>query len=102
MILPEFWPEWERLLGRLHLTWQNFFRGQILLSLSIGILTWIAGLLLGLPAAFVLGLLAGSLEVIPNLGPVLAAIPATLVALVQGPCNCSVYVFMFALLDIRV
>src|SRR5260221_10985072 len=53
-----------------------WLQGQIILSLSIGVLTWIALMLLGIPFALPLALLAGILEIVPTLGPTLAAIPA--------------------------
>ena len=99
---PEFRPEWDELFSRLNVTWQNFFRGQIILSVSIGVVTFIAALALGLPAAFVLGLLAGVLEVVPNLGPVLAAVPAVLLALVDGSSIWPVNNGIFALIVIGV
>ena len=41
--------------------------------------------LLGMPSAFVLGLLAGLLEFIPFAGPILSAVPAVLLALAVSP-----------------
>jgi len=59
--------------------------GQAFLCLIIGVLALIAYLLIGLPNAFVLALLAGVLEAVPMIGPLLGAIPAALVALSIGP-----------------
>lgn len=56
-------------------------RGQLLLSLSIGVITWFALSIIGLEFALPLALLAGILEIVPTLGPILAAIPAIIVAL---------------------
>lgn len=41
--------------------------------------------LLGVPLALSLGFLAGLLELVPYVGPVLAAVPALLLAFVQAP-----------------
>lgn len=60
-------------------------RGQILLSLSIGIIIWITLTILGLPFAIPLAVLAGLLEIIPTLGPIISAIPAAIVALSISP-----------------
>jgi len=60
-----------------------YLRGQLLLSLIVGIAATIALLLLGVPYAFVLGVFAGMAELIPMLGPILGAVPAILVALFQ-------------------
>lgn len=64
--------------------WHAFFRGQIILSVTIGFVTWVILTLLGMPGALILAILAGMLEVIPNIGPILAMIPAVIVALIQG------------------
>ncbi len=63
--------------------WNAFLRGQLILGLIIGLATFFLALILGLPNALLLGLLAGVLEFIPNIGPILAAIPAILLALFQ-------------------
>jgi predicted PurR-regulated permease PerM len=59
--------------------------GQSILCLVIGILALIAYLFIGLPNALVLALIAGVLEAVPMVGPLLGAIPAALVALSIGP-----------------
>lgn len=58
--------------------------GRLSSMLIIGVLTTVGLWLLGMPLALVLGVLAGLLEYIPNFGPILAAIPALLIALTQG------------------
>lgn len=63
--------------------WNAFLRGQLILGLIIAIVTFLLATIMGLPNALLLGLLAGLLEFIPNIGPVLAAIPAVLLALFQ-------------------
>jgi predicted PurR-regulated permease PerM len=70
-----------RLLWELAQVWNAYLRGQLLLGVFIGALVLIAALLLGLPSAPILALIAGILEFIPNLGPFLALIPAALFAL---------------------
>lgn len=72
----------ERLLHELGLIWNAYLRGQLLLGFSVGMATWMVALILGLPQPLVLGLLAGFLEFIPNIGPTLSSIPAILFALV--------------------
>ncbi len=59
--------------------------GQAILCTVIGILALIAYLLIGLPNALVLALIAGVLEAVPMIGPLLGAVPAALVALSIGP-----------------
>lgn len=59
-------------------------RGQLLLGLSIGSLVFIALVILGIPYATTLAVLAGFTEFIPYLGPFIAAVPAILIAFTQG------------------
>lgn len=59
--------------------------GRFALMLINGTLTAIGLKLLGIPLALTLGLLAGLLNFVPNFGPWIAAIPAVLIAFLQGP-----------------
>lgn len=61
--------------------------GQSVLCLIIGIMALIAYLLIGLPNALVLALVAGLLEAVPMVGPLLGAIPAAVVALSISPAK---------------
>ncbi len=85
---------------RVRHTWDSFFRGQFLLMIIIGTSVWLGLTILGLPGAFALGILAGVLEIIPSLGPVLAAIPAVIVALIQGSNHFELNHLIFALIVI--
>ena len=62
-----------------------YLAGQGILCLVIGIMALVAYLLIGLPNALVLALVAGVLEAVPMVGPLLGAVPAALVALSLGP-----------------
>jgi predicted PurR-regulated permease PerM len=62
-----------------------YIAGQGVLCLVIGILALVAYLLIGLPNALVLAFVAGVMEAIPMIGPLLGAIPAALVALSIAP-----------------
>lgn len=59
--------------------------GQLILSGSIFVLTFIGLTFLGVKFALALALLAGLLEIVPYLGPILSAIPAIFVAFAQSP-----------------
>jgi hypothetical protein len=62
----------------------KWFQGQLLLCLSIAILTFIALEILGMPYAQTLALLAGFTEFIPYAGPLIGAVPAVFVAGTQA------------------
>lgn len=59
-------------------------RGQLLLGLVIGSLVFIALVILRIPYAATLAVLAGFTEFIPYVGPLIAAVPAVLIAFTQG------------------
>ena len=63
----------------------SYLAGQAILCLIIGIMALVAYLLIGLPNALVLALVAGLLEAVPMIGPLLGAIPAALIALSIAP-----------------
>lgn len=59
--------------------------GRFALMILNGGLTAVALWMLGVPLALTLGVLAGLLNFVPNFGPIVAAVPAVLVALLQNP-----------------
>ncbi|OYV38348.1 MAG: hypothetical protein B7Z81_04730, partial [Acidocella sp. 20-61-6] len=69
--------------------------GQMVVMLTIGILTGLGLWAMGIEAAAALGLMGGLLCFIPFVGAILAAIPATLVALTQGPVYAASVVLMY-------
>jgi predicted PurR-regulated permease PerM len=58
--------------------------GQIILMIIVGVLTYAALMLLGIPSPIALALIAGIAEIVPYLGPLIGAVPALLVALTLG------------------
>ncbi|MCX7839570.1 MAG: AI-2E family transporter, partial [Anaerolineae bacterium] len=94
----EYREEWRNIKTEFNRIWSSFLRGQVLLAIIIGTMVTITLTILGVPNALVLGLLAGLLEVVPNLGPVLAMIPAVLVALLRGSTLWAIDPVVFALI----
>lgn len=70
----QLWNDVESKLGA-------WIRGQLILMAVVGILATTAYFLMGLPFWLVLGVIAGLTEAIPNVGPIIGAVPAVLVAL---------------------
>lgn len=62
-----------------------YIAGQGVLCLMIGFISLISYMLIGLPNALLLAILAGVLEAVPIVGPLLGAIPAAAVALSIAP-----------------
>jgi predicted PurR-regulated permease PerM len=78
--------------------WNAFLRGQLLLATVVGVAVGLVTTGLGLSYPWALGILAGLLEVVPNIGPTLAAIPAILLALINGSAFIPLGNFWFAVL----
>lgn len=70
------------LLGRTLRTW---FATQLIAMLVIGTVTTLVLAILGVRAALPLGVIAGIFEFIPNVGPLLSAIPAILMGFADSP-----------------
>lgn len=74
-----------------------WFRGQIILSVFIGVVTWIVLTFLQLGQyALPLAVLAGLLEIVPTVGPILAAIPAIIIGLSISPTLALILVIVYA------
>lgn len=76
----------------------GWIRGQLILMLTIGIVTYLGLTLLSVPYAVTLGLVAGLLEILPNLGPTLAAVPAVILAYVVAGPGLAVITLLFYIL----
>lgn len=77
----------------------SWLRGQIILSLVIGVLTWVALSALGIEFALPLAVIAGILELVPTIGPILALIPALIVALNISPTTSIAVVIAYMLIQ---
>lgn len=96
MVPPAYRHDYEQITIRIGRIWQSFFRGQVMLSAVVGLAVTVAMAVEGVSNALVLGLLAGLLESIPNVGPVIAAVPAVILALLQGSSWIPLGNFWFA------
>jgi predicted PurR-regulated permease PerM len=77
-------------------TLRRWTLARMLLMVGNAILTSIGLWLLDIPFALTLGIIAGLLNFIPNLGPIIAGIPAVLIGLLQSPSQ-ALYVAMLYL-----
>ncbi|HEC34458.1 MAG TPA: AI-2E family transporter [Chloroflexi bacterium] len=81
---PPFHDDFVRLRQRITEVWHAFLRGQLLMAFLLAVITTTVTTAVGLPHSLELGFLAGVMEFIPNIGPIIAAIPAVAVALFEG------------------
>lgn len=63
----------------------GYFRGQVVLCGAVGLLSTLAFFVIGIPNAFLLGLLMALFEAVPVVGPILGAIPAVLMTVSTAP-----------------
>lgn len=75
----------EKLLGKLEDKLGAWLQGQIILSATVGVLYYLGLVILGVEFALPLAILGALMEVIPIIGPIIAAIPAVLIALTVSP-----------------
>jgi predicted PurR-regulated permease PerM len=64
---------------------RRWLRTQLIAMAAIGVVTTVALLILDIPAAIPLGILAGLFEFIPTIGPILSAAPAVVMGFIDSP-----------------
>jgi predicted PurR-regulated permease PerM len=74
-------------LSALASTLRRWLLGRVLSMLAVGLTTSLGLWALGIPLPLTLGVIAGVFGFVPNLGPIVSAVPALLVALTLGPLD---------------
>jgi predicted PurR-regulated permease PerM len=83
-VLPPYRAEMKELYKRIRRVWMAYLRGQIVLMIIVGVVFTIVWLIMGIPGALVLGVLAGLFTLVPDVGPFIAVTLAAGVALLEG------------------
>ncbi len=83
-VLPPYRAEMEELYKRIRRVWMAYLRGQIVLMIIVGVVFTVVWLIMGIPGALVLGVLAGLFTLVPDVGPFIAVALAAGVALLEG------------------
>lgn len=78
--------------------WKGYLYGQLVNSAITGTMVWLVLWMVGMPGAFVMGVVMAILNMIPTFGPILAAIPGVLAALVNGTTRFEMSNLAFAVL----
>lgn len=65
-------------------TLAQWLKGQLFAMLVVAVLTWIGLSIIGVPMALALALIAGLFNFVPNIGPLVAMVPAVLVSMMEG------------------
>lgn len=87
------------LIERIQAKIGGWLRGQLLLMLIVGSLTFIGLSLLGVKYALILALVAGLLEIVPYIGPIFAAIPAVILAFFQAPLLALLVIILYVVIQ---
>lgn len=99
LVPPAHRPRAREVLDALYHALRQWLLGQLVSMIAVGVLFAIALSLIGVPSPLVLGLIAALSEFIPLLGPVLATIPAMLVALSQSSAEVVWVVVAFLIIQ---
>ncbi|OGC46423.1 hypothetical protein A2V49_02720 [candidate division WWE3 bacterium RBG_19FT_COMBO_34_6] len=76
-----------------------WLRGQLILMLLIGVMSYVAVVLIDVEFPLALGIIAGLLEIVPMLGPVISAVVAALVAVIESPVKALLVIFAFTIIQ---
>ncbi len=84
--IPKKWKRGIISAGReINIVLTNFIQGQLLVALIIGFMEVIGLIIVKVKYPLVLGLLGGIANIIPYFGPIIGAIPAVAIALIESP-----------------
>lgn len=89
-----------QLLDKLNASLKKWIIGKLFAMLVVFVLTATGLIIIGVPLWLSLALIAGLLNFIPNFGPLLAMIPAVLVALLQGPATAGIVAGLYVLVQV--
>ncbi len=85
-VLPDkYQPFTLQLINKVQRKIGDWLKGQMILSLILGVLSYIGLLVLGVNYALILALVAAFGEFVPYIGPIISAIPAVFIAFTQSP-----------------
>lgn len=73
--------------GYIHRVVGGFIRGQLIVSAVVGALIAAGFSVIGVRYALILGLIAGIADIIPYFGPIISAVPALVLALLNSPLS---------------
>jgi predicted PurR-regulated permease PerM len=87
------------LVDRIQYKMGRWLQGQLFLMLIIFALDYVGLLIIGAPYALVLALIAGILEIVPYIGPIISAVIAIAISFLHGPVTGLLVLGLFALVQ---
>lgn len=100
LIPPKGQQKGEDVLNTLGDNLKKWLKGKIFAMFVVFVLTAAGLAIIGVPMWLALALIAGILNFIPNFGPLIAMIPAVLVALMQDPTTAAIVAGLYILIQI--
>lgn len=88
-----------RVTSRIFVRLGGWVSGQILLCVIIGTISWVGLTLIGVPYAVVLALIAGIMEAVPNVGPIIASVPAIIIAALYSPWQALLVAILYIIIQ---
>ncbi|WP_052350142.1 AI-2E family transporter [Virgibacillus sp. SK37] len=85
LLPPQFRNDANQILINMDRQVGTYIQGQIIVATCIGVLLFIGYLIIGLPYAITLAIIAAVTSVVPYLGPMIAISPAIIIAIVNSP-----------------
>ncbi len=90
-----FGGHWTRTFLEIDAVFRLYIRGQLLVTLIVGLLISVGLALMGFEIPFFLGMLAGIFNLIPYFGPVMGAVPVMVFALLKSPWHVIYVILLF-------
>lgn len=85
--------EWQPVFDRITRAIGGFFRGQLLVAAFVGLASMFVLWLVGLPYWALVGIISGVFNIVPMIGPYIAAAVAIIIALSAAPSGSSMHLF---------
>jgi predicted PurR-regulated permease PerM len=98
-LLQHFGAHWTRTFLKIDSVFRLYIRGQLLVTLIVGVLLSLGLSVLGFEAAVLLGLVAGAFNLIPYFGPILGALPAVFLGLIRSPWYVLYIIVLFGIVN---
>lgn len=73
----------------------GYVRGQLLITLCIGLMIWLGLMIIGVPLATSIAFLAAIFNLVPYLGPIVGALPAIVLGLTVSPLTAVLAIVVF-------
>jgi len=103
MVPPGYERDGVMLADRTGLIWRGYIYGQLINSFITGLMVFIVLALVGVQGAFLLGVIMMLFNMIPTFGPIIAAVPGVIAALVGGSTRWpDMNNFIFALIVVGI